>query len=1417
MNWTKFQTYNNSYEKAFEMLCNQLFENWCSVKYEGAITNFEVINGAGGDGGVESFAQLKNGSIVGVQAKWFINSMGKSQIEQIKKSILTALKIRPEISKYIVCLPRNISSKTARKGKPEDVRWNEMKKQVLDLYPKLDIELWDENRILKELQKESSSGIFKFWFETSEISNDSIKVSFEKSKNSWLDKKYVPNLNTYGFIYKTINSFLRNKEEILDLINKLETFKKLSEKFIDTSNNLIEVCCEKDFAMAKHIDELKINLQKVKVEINKIIESLKNESVQKKEFDQNLFYIDFYPLKKMLKDNSLKHNYYFHFEAVIKILEKLENCSFYQVLNKIKKIYNSSGSLIILGNPGTGKTHGIAALTENLLCSKLHIPILIQASSITYDYSWKDIITSTLGLSNKWSEDDIWQGLSSLANKNRFIDSSISTEVTILPKIIFFVDGLDETSLSDRWIKLIQETNVITKKYPTIKFCFLSRPHIFHNSNLNVETINIDVNGDVPVYKLFDAYISAYNVDVSNSEWIRYVLDTPLSLKLFCEINKNKKVEYKSSADVSIESLIKEKIVMLEKEFCKKETDLAFTNQYIHKSILLLSNLFIKESRLEKDKVIKILSSELNLDYIYTEKVLKFIENYGILHLYKEASTKLLETDKYFYYPGIQGYFDYVSALLLLQQYEVPKNIDFSKCQKFSRNLLYILAIVSIRSYDYLISDNNTLIKLINEKEREYLLLFSLRYSKSSNSKKYKKVLQNTMNINAQSLNNAVNNVILPLSREPKHPLGVTLLDDFLNGFNKPALRDMIWCVPANLKESYGKKWECNNELNLSDEMYKLSQIDSFDGLPVIYAWSLSSVENFKRQEYRTKLMEWAYNTPEQFYQLFLKFAFVNDPQIRSDMYSILMSLLFEVDNIKLLKIVSEWLIENILSPQKIDENCDISIRYYCINIIRKAITLKIFKEEDVKVYLPPYYSSTYNIPLNKDALTGSRMGGYSGITYDLSRYVLIDHITTNFSGYDISSEKQIKNLINCISKKQKDFKNITIGQLILSSAFAYISECGWDEKIFQYDDENNISGIDCSISQTYWPSTHGTKSPVMTVCEKYVWQARYFISGFMADRLLYLGNEEVAGPIEDYDLLDKFVIPALEIEKNNYDEIIGKYPWHILEKENILINNKINSKTQLTNMIENIPDITFNKWIAISNKERIYPIDEDDLLALYGYSSFECPAGMETNIFINSILIKETEIDKFKETINNNENILNMISNPCDWMGGYFSDCYITPKEICWMEWKKRFNSSRTEYFPNLEISSAVDECTYYFADSDEIYYKIPSDIIRKSLGINNTNGYIFYDKDNNIKSIYTINGEKWHTQQNYLLVGKKLLSLLSKKGKTILWIMKEYRRESGIARERFEGHYVEKDNNYIGFIKNNEFIVEKIMPKKT
>ena len=85
MNWTRFRTYDDAPERAFESLCDQLFERWCRREYNTKILCINIVNGAGGDGGVEAYMKLQTGEYIGLQAKWFPDSIDDKKIEANSK------------------------------------------------------------------------------------------------------------------------------------------------------------------------------------------------------------------------------------------------------------------------------------------------------------------------------------------------------------------------------------------------------------------------------------------------------------------------------------------------------------------------------------------------------------------------------------------------------------------------------------------------------------------------------------------------------------------------------------------------------------------------------------------------------------------------------------------------------------------------------------------------------------------------------------------------------------------------------------------------------------------------------------------------------------------------------------------------------------------------------------------------------------------------------------------------------------------------------------------------------------------------------------------------------------------------------------------------------------------------------------
>lgn len=319
-------------------------------------------------------------------------------------------------------------------------------------------------------------------------------------------------------------------------------------------------------------------------------------------------------------------------------------------------------------------------------------------------------------------------------------------------------------------------------------------------------------------------------------------------------------------------------------------------------------------------------------------------------------------------------------------------------------------------------------------------------------------------------------------------------------------------------------------------------------------------------------------------------------------------------------------------------------------------------------------------------------------------------------------------------------------------------------------------------------------------------------MSGFLADRLSYWNNDKPE-KLTDYGLLDDFTIPIQDLEQLDPDNLPEDNPWYIPEPNIAIIKADNHSANDVIDSIICAPDFHWEKWITINNIDRQYKVDNDTLLALYNYSHFDGSAGVETCLFISSIIINNDEINAFVDMLDNDKDLSKKISNPTDWHGGIISSCYITPKEVCWFPWKKRCDSYHIEKFPDFSMQSAVDKCCYNYPEYNDVYYNIPSEPIRKLLGIVDSNGYLFYDNNKVIKAQYSISGDRWYTFQNYLLIEKKaLLDVLQNSGKSLIWIMREYRREDGKSKELFGEFYADKDKSYIGYFENGSFVIKSI-----
>ena len=130
VNWTNIISWNSSQYNAFEQLVCMLFEN--EIKTE---KDFFYKKGIP-DGGLEACIRLEDNSLIGIQAKWFLNAPQDNQWQQIDKSMCNAISNHYNLIKCYLAMPIDMPDgstveKKSCKQKWDDyiIKWKEYSKE----------------------------------------------------------------------------------------------------------------------------------------------------------------------------------------------------------------------------------------------------------------------------------------------------------------------------------------------------------------------------------------------------------------------------------------------------------------------------------------------------------------------------------------------------------------------------------------------------------------------------------------------------------------------------------------------------------------------------------------------------------------------------------------------------------------------------------------------------------------------------------------------------------------------------------------------------------------------------------------------------------------------------------------------------------------------------------------------------------------------------------------------------------------------------------------------------------------------------------------------------------------------------------------------------------------------------------------
>lgn len=1389
-----FKTYNDSHQNAFEALCNQLFERFIRCEHTNELKYFTVVNGAGGDGGVEAYAELKSGSVIGVQSKWFRTSLSNNQIAQIKKSILTAKKVRKGLEKYIICVPRDFQSLKITKGQKlakdtEEKRINDLKIEITTSHPDLELVFWNEHTIRKELQKSGNEGVHRFWFEKEQLSIEFLKQKFNLAKEGWLRERYTPMMHCQGIISEKVNEVLlthESREKTLLSIRKLLSQLNLVGSTIQEFNATVGESNEFQNGLNLVLNKLRL-YNKELINIDKAVCNC-DVTFQSNRIDELKLLSLIKEIEKSKFPNTLRNIRV----RLLSNLKRLNNLDLNDAIHKITQGLRPH-SLVIHGKPGTGKTHGAAKVVQERL--DRGVPAVIIRAKNTPNDSWDSILHNSLSGLNGWSDSEIFTGMESLATlTNHQIIRPKKSKIRVEPtQVLICVDGVDEANDFKNWKDRINETKQWMKDYPRLKFVFTIRHYVPHNPNPcgldfdeRIRSLDLPSEGDVPINELAIHYLRESDIDFEEVPWIVESFENALSLKLFCEKyggldlpRQNRPVQ------TSLAHLLNTKIKRIEEEFYESNSPVwSLTDNVIKRSLFIVTEYLRNQGSIPHDDLCNRLTTELNgiIDRSWSGKLIDIFSNHAVIYRLEQQVDDELSLPVIEYISSYQSYSDYFIAL------KATKLIIESDARDLPEllndwNSIKLAATILLNDYNVLVGEDGYWTNNLSSLELDTLKFQTLSNASDEVIVKYLPLISNDFFASATKRNLILSEFLIPSLNRKKLNLGIELLHSALVDFKTVYDRDLVWST----NEAF--RMEGAREIGLLLDHLTLYGYHLYNELPILIAWSLSSTNNVYREKARSELTMWGGTNLLEFVKLLDCVFFNDDPQIQEDLSIVCLGIasITSQPN-KGMKELASWISKNIFTDKRIIHLNNAIIRHGMRVAMERAYSLGECNDSDITNARPPYKASRYLLDL--DVLEGNFFqSGRFPIVHDLAWYV----IKKSFEGFLVyKSPRKTTSTDWFLRKYERKYKiRLSPFDFALSAGIAYIQKLGFtEEKGFGMTE-----------------ATHGSKSKNASIGEKYTWLAVHEIKGFLADRMPYVDNYDSFSRLQDYTHIVSVLNPTRDSWNENKVRPI-KDAWYIPEEISPSFNLSTNTFFEdVSNWIEQDLDASLDLWINIDDLKLANAENSttNEWLTLYADTDLsEFNNIGRTALELKCCLIKKDQFDNFQKFCDNSTNLSEYPFNHIYSIKARTSgEVYSSVKDIVWMDWLEEDSSMieiECEENSYLTIYNSFTEVVENSHEQGEVYYKTPSKLVRKMMNINNTDKDRFYDARAKTKALFSKHGQPYYDSQELLIVDREeFFKVLDKNGLKPFWIAFQHRTTTLECRREHETFHAEKNKYWI------------------
>jgi flagellar biosynthesis/type III secretory pathway chaperone len=1446
MNWEKFLNYGDSYQEAFETLCNQLFERFLKRTYKNDLVKFRVINSAGGDGGIEAYGELTSGEITAVQAKWFRNVLQSSEIGQIRKSIIPAKDLRPQIKEYIICIPRDVSSlkygrgKTGEDKKPinnyEEKTIDNFTNEIITKYPDLKVTWWFENVLETELMEKDNEGVHKFWFEKEIISLKYLISQFDLQRTSWLFKKYVPELHGQGFIQKEIQQLLYNEAYRKTLYNKIEQKLKPLKDLV----NLIQ----KFIRPLEDGNEIKKQLESIYKEVSSIIKNLAALGRAILNGENHLKDISIINVKvprelidkiEKTKPSNLQIGVK---ERLINILVERGNFDLTGFLTELRQEVRQV-SRLFLGNPGTGKTHALSNSVDSHLNRSESPSIIIRVKGTPCE-NWTQILKKSLEIDG-WNKEQILSALETLSirHDNKKAEKlEPAEELNHEPtKVLICVDGLEEDTVHWlNWYERIRESLELVKSYPRTRFIYTARKYFLDESELPSDTgfkvSHLPQEGDVPVSQVVDVYFSPehYNIKLNPKSLIRGI-DSLYALRLFCELYRNLRLTEKDEIITAEKQLLNEKIDRINRDF---QGNLASakgsTRNPIKEALIILSETFYSNTEVEHNDLFDKLNGKLG-KYLTDEEVDRLIdylsENGFIIRSELQSGQGILSETKFIYNLAYQSIMELImadkiaTAILSGRLNKIPSHLfntpkqkadietsEISEHHLLNQRIVQNIVNTLFHEHGKLIGQENYLSEGIEKSVIFDLQLNALIKAPAAIAKKYKQRIDELFLRDYKSHSFIFEHLIYPSANSSANYFGADYLHKILIDQPSSFEREEKWLggdryginednLPISERFYH---YDLQNIIDpYVDEELELPEFALHNEYPLIFGWALSTLDQSFRERLRLALTKWALKQPNEFIALIDKLFFCNDPQIQEDLASIMLGVASKIKDKEAIKLLAEWVLKNIFSEYEKYKN--VIIREGLRSIVERALQYGLVGKKIVAKARPHKLSPMHLLPLDKEAISSNTEEVYP-IVHDLAWYVIhrsFDDFLELGSAWE--DEKKKSSLPNKFLKsylEELGLKKLGIHTWAKSAAIAYMRSLGFSRT------EGNW----------YTKATHGSKSKIFTLEEKYTWLAVHYLQGYLSD---YLPLKNSGKFINNYMQIIDIPNPSEFINMDGLTKNIEKEnDWIIPEELAPQVQQINNYDEAIRKAVENEPSTDLAKWLQFKKSDFLNEGAEENLLALFNYTSLhDQKEYLYRSIDARAVIIEKGQAQILLDLLLKHPKRTHFVEHIDRMVGSPQTDTYSNPTDVVWMNW-----IDEEEFAESYDTLAGQEKKMMYSVTSvtrntvsgeSEIY--IPSKFVRSLLGIIEMNGDLFFNREADIQGYLKIlKSENYDTQEMLLVPEKKFLEGLEIKQLELVWFIDLFTTKNALNESIKSERHPMKTRKYFVYLEAEKMVVTKI-----